>query len=639
MTFLIRQISHTADGREIVRTATLAKPQLVVGRAAGSDIHLPDLSVTPDHARIEQVDGRRITVRATGTLGFTQDGRTVTRADIDTVQGAELRFGGHRITVSHGEGEEIVLSVQRVDALSDASEEKDEARVFSLGGLLPGRRAMAWALALSILIGFLLVPIIGYATRPAVDTRNIYAVKTQKQAQMQKVALAKGDGIVGDAAWSSGPLSRAHHALEGKCESCHVKAFVAVQDSACKTCHTPAEVHDHAPAARIVMAREAPGLGGRILAGFASAFGKPAAGACVDCHSEHEGAGPMQPTAQQFCTDCHGSLDTRLKDTKLGNASDFGTGHPQFKAAVLLQAPAAGMRHPKFTRISLDSKPTSDGGLKFPHDVHLKKTGGVARMARTLRTEQGYGDALACKDCHRPTADGVRFLPVDMEQDCQSCHSLGFESIGGTVRTLRHGEPAQVIADLRAYYRSTGPARPIALGGMARRLPGDYAADRIAATYGQAARSRPGNAEAAIRAVFSKGGACYDCHVVTPPGVAGNAGWQVAPVEQPMRYFMNGWFDHAAHRTETCESCHAAPRSAKASDLLLPGRDSCRDCHGGEKAKADVPSACAVCHSYHAGDGAPWAPADTIRDKTVKKVIALSGASVGAASVGMRRNR
>ena len=162
------------------------------------------------------------------------------------------------------------------------------------------------------------------------------------------------------------------------------------------------------------------------------------------------------------------------------------------------------------------------------------------------------------------------------------CHSLSFETIGGTMRTLRHGQPDQVIADLRAYYRSTAPARPIELGGMARRRPGDYAEGRIYHAYFGAAATRPGNADAAIRAVFSKGGACYDCHVVTPPGSNGATTWRITPVNQPMRYMMNGWFDHAAHRTEKCESCHAAPKSSAATDLLLPGIATCRTCHGGE---------------------------------------------------------
>src|SRR3546814_7334821 len=59
---------------------------------------------------------------------------------------------------------------------------------------------------LAILVGFLAVPIWSYAGRPADDTRNIYTV-------------------VGDKSWSSGPLSQAHHALEGRCETCHQKAL------------------------------------------------------------------------------------------------------------------------------------------------------------------------------------------------------------------------------------------------------------------------------------------------------------------------------------------------------------------------------------------------------------------------------
>ncbi|MCW6529011.1 cytochrome c3 family protein [Sphingomonas sp. MMSM20] len=589
MSFIVRQISLTADGREIVRSTTIARPQLSLGRAAESDIHLPDLALDADHARIEQVDARTIRVRATGTLGFDVDGRTTLRAEIDPATGAELRFGGHRIAVSADEDGATVLTIRRVDALSEASADREEATAFSLRGLIPGKRLTAWSAALAILIGFLVVPIWSVATRPA-------------------HAPPGADRIIGDKAWTPGPLSKAHHALERQCEACHREAFVSVRDNACIACHKDA--HDHAPAGRLALARETPGLGGQLLAKVAHAFNKPPAGACVDCHREHEGAGPMQPTPQAFCTDCHGSLKDRLKDTSLADARDFGTAHPQFRPLV----ETVPGKHPTFERKSLDQPITSDDGLKFPHDIHLSATGGVAKMARTMRAEHGFGDALACQDCHKPTADGTRFLPVDMERDCKMCHSLSFETISGTMRTLRHGQPDQVIADLRAYYRSTAPARPIELGGMARRRPGDYAEGRIYHAYFGAAATRPGNADAAIRAVFSKGGACYDCHVVTPPGSNGATTWRITPVNQPMRYMMNGWFDHAAHRTEKCESCHAAPKSSAATDLLLPGIATCRTCHGGEQSKAAVPSSCAMCHSYHAGDGAPWVPA-TLRTK------------------------
>jgi len=592
MSFEIRRISLTADGREIIRTVRVDKSCLTIGRSTGNDIHLEDLAVTPHHASLELAGPHRLLVSASGTLGFDWDGRRVVSAEIDPAQGADLRFGGHHVMVAPGEGGVVVLTVQRVEALSEASEEKDEVRSFSLAGTMIGKRSLAWGLALAILIAFLAVPILSYALRPQEDTRNIYAVMKDKGAGK--------DVVLGDASWSSGPLSRAHHALEGKCESCHQNAFVSVRDSACKTCHE--KVHDHAPLDRIRVARGDPGLGGRFLAGVGHLFGRPGPGACVDCHIEHEGAGPMEPTRQAFCTDCHADLSTRLKDTKLGDAADFGTAHPEFRPLVMA-APGA---HPRFARVSLADHPKNESGLKFPHDLHLSRTGGVAQMARRLSGDHGFGDALACKDCHRPTGDGVRFQPVDMERDCQMCHSLGFETVGGITRTLRHGEPDQVIADLRAYYRSTGPAVPIELGGMARRRPGDYARGKLYHAYFGAVAARPNGADAAIAAVFSKGGACYDCHSITPPGAGGKASWSVVPVHQTGRFFTRGWFDHKAHDTEKCESCHAAPQSKQASDLLLPDLKSCRSCHGGEKSASDVPSGCALCHSYHADDGAPW---------------------------------
>jgi len=52
----------------------------------------------------------------------------------------------------------------------------------------------------------------------------------------------------------------------------------------------------------------------------------------------------------------------------------------------------------------------------------------------------------------------------------------------------------------------------------------------------------------------------------------------------------------------------------------LPGIKTCRECHGGEFAKeADVPSSCAMCHDYHADDGAPWLIKEQQKDKRPKR--------------------
>ncbi len=578
MSFLLRQISQSSGGREIVRAQIIARDTVTIGRSPERDIVLADLAVSPDHARIERIDARRLTISATGTLGFAVDGRTTLRATIDSAKGGEIAIGAYRITVALEADGQISLTVtRRAGAI-----EQDEATAFSLRGVLPGKRATAWVLAVAVLVGFLAVPIWGFFHQE--DRRSIYAAHT-------------------DRSWSSGPLSKAHHALEGKCEACHREAFVSVRDDSCLVCHK--DTHDHAPPARIAKARAEVALGGRILAAVAKGFNKPGPGACVDCHTEHKGAGPMPATAQAFCADCHATLTTRLVDTKIGNAADFGTAHPQFRPVV---ATSAGAK-PVLTRQSLDAKPVDLSGLKFPHKLHLDKRGGVARMAQT----NGAGQALVCADCHTPSADGTRFLPVSMERNCQSCHSLAYDRIGGTFRTLRHGDTAQMIADLRAMYRSTAPAKPPELGGMARRQPGLYAQGQLYHAYFGAVAARPADGEAAVRAVFSKGGACFDCHSVTPPGVNGAAEWSVTPVRQPMRFLKAGWFDHKAHRTETCASCHnGAATSMRSEDLLLPGIKSCRTCHGGEGSAAKVPSNCAMCHSYHSGDGAPWAPRGTM---------------------------
>ena len=579
MTFVVRQISRTADGREIVRDALVEGDSLVIGRGAENGIPLPDLAVDRQHARVTMLGGNRLLIGSIGGLGFEIEGRPTMREEVDAGRGAELRFGSHRLTVSTQDGHPL-FAVERIEAVSDSAEARDRSKVFTLQSLLPGKRISAYGYILLVLAVFLAWPIYSYVTYKGVAERP----KT----------------FHGDKLWESGKLSLAHKSLEKDCQACHVNAFESVRDEACVACHK--DTHDHAPPERLAKAKAPPGLGGRIQHQFKVAFNVPE-GSCVECHTEHEGAGPMQPTAQKFCADCHGSLDTRLKDTKLLNAADFGTAHPEFHPAVVVQP---GDK-PMLRRVSLSDSPRENNGLKFPHALHMSKTGGVARMGQTMAGEFGFGQSLQCKDCHKPTSDGVRFRPVEMEQNCGMCHSLAFDSIGGTVRTLRHGEPQQVAADLRALYRSTGPVRPINLGGQARRLPGDYQANRTQSIFASAVLQRPARAEQAIRAVFSPGGACYDCHVVTPAPGPSVVGFNVGDVVQPMRYMQKGWFDHDAHKAETCESCHTkATASGSANDLLLPDIKSCRTCHGGEQARVEVPSSCAMCHDYHADDGAPW---------------------------------
>jgi len=557
MGFRIRTIDFTAAGREIVRERELGQAELAIGRAAENDIHLPDLAVEQRHVRVTPASGGRLRLQATGTLGFVVDGRSTSDATIDPGEGAELVLGSSRLSFAREADGEVGVTISQI-------EQRDEGKVDTLGGfslahVLPGKRPMAWAGLAAILLAFLALPIWSHLSRAEVEPD-----------------YNKPGAVLMDASWRTGALSSVHHGLEDNCEACHVAPFVAVRDETCLTCHE--DIADHAAQPRQSVARGPLPAGDAALWQVAHAFGKPGPGACTDCHTEHEGAGRMEPTRERFCADCHGSLDARLADTARGNASDFGKAHPQFQARLFT---AANQREP--VRVSLAANPRQWNGLRFPHDMHLDKRGGVARMAQRL----GEGAALECSDCHRATADGVRFLPVDMETDCEACHSLVYDRVGTTFRTVRHGDVDEMRADLLALDRT--PRRPIV---STRRRPGEYGeGGRYRANFGG-----PTSGSALLAQAMTRDGLCGECHIPA----SGRGGLAVMPVSQQARYFIHGWFDHEDHKEETCTSCHAADTSDASSDLLLPRIAQCRECHEGESARtAEVPSGCAMCHSYH----------------------------------------
>jgi predicted CXXCH cytochrome family protein len=559
--FRIRSIETTAGGREIVREREVAGDELTIGRAADNTVPLPDLAIEQQHVVVTLAGNGRLRLRSAGTLGFRVDGRSTADASVDPAEGAELVVGSFRLAFGRAADGAVTVAVRQ---LPEPTGEADALRGFSLASVLPAKRALSWAAVIAIVALFLAIPIWTHLHRAPAEP-----------------AIDRPGAVMMDASWSPGALSAAHHGLEDNCEACHVKPFVSVRDSACKACHT--DIADHAAPARQLAARGSPHGFDALQWNVAQAFNKPGPGACVDCHTEHQGAGRMAPTKEKFCVDCHGAMDKRLADTRLPNATDFGTLHPQFSPALFTKP---GQERPE--RVSLTAHPQQWDGLRFPHAMHLSKNNGVARMAQRLG-----GGPLKCGDCHRKTADGVRFLPVDMERDCESCHSLVYDRVGNTFRTLHHGNLRQMQADLLARDRS--PGRPLA---TVRRRPGAYSEGGVYAVRFSAPALAP------FANVMGRKGLCGECHYPAP-----QSGLAVMPVSQPTRFLLHGWFDHEAHKQEPCASCHAADRSNASSDLLLPAIARCRDCHLGESAKkAKVPSACAMCHSYHPRIGPAAAP-------------------------------
>lgn len=234
-------------------------------------------------------------------------------------------------------------------------------------------------------------------------------------------------------------------------------------------------------------------------------------------------------------------------------------------------------------------------------------------MASTLGLQYAFSDGVDCADCHREEAGGALFEPVTMTQDCAMCHSITFEDDDGFSRTLRHGQPQEVIATMRDFYdaKALGNIRDAEMNSTTRRRPGRAAALRTVNRRELAFKRSDQLTIAKVDAIFSEGGACYDCHVIERPQELSTLEFKVRPISVSDAFYPRSPFDHAAHEIKglDCESCHAAGTSSLSDDILLPKIELCRECHvgeesyrkGGEFAEGTFPTNCLTCHAFHDG--------------------------------------
>ena len=621
MSFTIRQTTQRIGGGDIVRTRTLELDSLVIGRGTDCDIQLTDLAVSLRHARMTPSADGTVTLEALGEESFEVDGRFVSRATVRPASRPRLVFGAHVLTLEPGASPgELVVDVRRLESSTPIEAVDDAVRDFSPAAVGPSRRGVAWTLGVLITVACLLLPVWAFY-------------------------LHANPRIHADQQWSSGPLSHAHAFLGNNCQACHQQAFVAVRDAACQSCHQaglsaaslrtqsvrarswgsardPHFVRGHAAPDRLMRAAPLPSdLRGKLDAVVERSFNHPET-RCASCHREHLDADgkavpkgarnssiPDKPalTVVQDCAQCHSAMRRRLPDTGLADVSSW-TRHPDFRAvvAVSLSGPA-----PQLQRIPLSQGPTEKTGLIFSHRQHLDAGGGVARMAMELGQGRGYGAALDCANCHRPEPSGRGFLKLDMPRDCGACHSLAFARTAAGLKLLPHGHPDQVVAALRAFYAGVVMSSPSpAAIAWSRRLPGQAAEARRETRRAATAPSAVSIASV-VRAVFSAGGACHDCHTVLPPTDPAGLAWRIAPVRVGSAYLPRGGFDHSVkeHRIgsdgrQLCADCHKVATSDRSEDLSLPRIARCAACHGAAPGKTRTPAAsdCAECHSYHAPD-------------------------------------
>jgi hypothetical protein len=211
MSFLLRFVSHSAAGREIVRTRRVEGDVLTIGRDPASDVHFPDLAIARQHATITRTGPRQLLVEALAGSPVKVDGHARRRAHVDLGHGGEVRIAVHRIVLALGDTADIVVTIDEQAAPDEAA---DISRGFSLAGKLPGRRGMAWAGVLLVLGLCLAWPIWSF----------VHPAPRLTDAQMA------GSYTHSNASWSSGPLSRAHAGLQHDC-----RAAMSMPSSPCRT--------------------------------------------------------------------------------------------------------------------------------------------------------------------------------------------------------------------------------------------------------------------------------------------------------------------------------------------------------------------------------------------------------------------
>lgn len=407
-------------------------------------------------------------------------------------------------------------------------------------------------------------------------------------------------GFSGDSrVYSSGRMSEPHAVLEKQCAACHVRKadeFSAnALESACLGCHDGPVHHENEVKAHVPE--------------------------CATCHAEHRGRINIRAASDQACAECHADLHVTGRILVYSaHIRSLEDGHPEF--AVLRN----GAKDP--------------GTLKLNHAIHMKPI---------RRGPNGPIVQLECGDCHRPAGvnqgwpyadkDYVmaassyssgqtdvlpnnslwtprpltgreNMIPPRFATTCAACHLLTFDKrfdVG-----VPHDKPEVVYAFLVKKFQEyiaahQGEVRVVR--DPSRDLTGKLLQPEVRVlTPAQWVAERTTDAEELLSRKT-----CKQCHLYEAPvdsavvripnsiaagSVKVGTVSDIAHAKITSRWLPHAKFDHDAHRSFTCTSCHVkALTSTETSDVLVPGIENCKTCHalGPEHAE----SRCFECHTYH----------------------------------------
>ena len=555
---------------------------LRIGRASDQDIRIDEINLPLSIGEITEAGGQ---------LVLTAKAPKVIRLNGGEVRQQALK-AGDQIVIS---GTEIVIESAtpiggRMSVSNTAPRSKKSAAATPiLAAVAPGpsKRRLSWAAIIAIAY-------LGWIS--PWSTTSFTTEETSSSDPPSAVSMVQ---VTSEEVWSTGPLHNVHRSIGDDCTACHETPFEPVTDQACLSCHesTP---HHFDPLTFHV----ADSMLGR----------------CAECHVEHVEPSHLILRDDQGCTDCHADIDdTAGAPTQLRAVSNWSTGHPEFKVTVPRLEQSGRW---STERISIDSPlAKSSSNLIFPHSVHMDPGG--------IEGPEGP-EQLNCASCHQPDEGEIGMVPVSMEQHCSSCHLLTFDP-DHPDRELPHGEPDELLLMMEEFYaRRTLIGATLAAGRPA------FDAERPGRT-GQLDEAARAEALALARDLASQAAedifertTCAICHDVTRREDTATASWEVLPVHINQHWMPLSRFDHGAHASESCESCHAAETSLVSSDILMPDIASCQTCHGDEHTDDRLVSVCLDCHSFHLDRFDPMVQFSAELERRSSMLSANSIAPIGA---------
>jgi predicted CXXCH cytochrome family protein len=575
----------TQRGTAMMRRSQRASAERIrLGRGTDNEVALPDIRVPLRLAALGPAPDGMVIEKLGAAAPLLVNGQPVESAVLRV--GDQMRLGPYRVeVVAPPEGCDGAIQIELVELLG--ADPVARAHI-GLAQTHLNKRLTAWACVLLVALLFLAAPIVAFTS----------GALTPWHKQSPGLTAPTLVGL----AWNSGEFSDSHRFFGANCATCHQAPFSRVADTACLSCHT--------------------NVGGHIEPGIK--VGSPgeriAASRCIDCHSEHRGQAGVVFRSASLCLDCHRDLDKTAPDAGVAAVSGYPDGHPQFRATLV--ADAAQKQH---ARVALSSTPApaDHPGIKFSHAAHLLP-GGFPKL--------GYKE-MRCADCHVAEPDGKGWQAVTYNGQCQGCHNLKFDDVAlpWADAKVPHGDDGAVIAAVWNFYA----AKSVKDGISAPPAAAPPTVERRGAGMPVSPASTPppsdvpgwiaAKSATAIGIVFDKNRGCTYCHYGT--GADGTIDAQkivaamnsptpaplkvIAPVELRTKFLPNAVFDHSRHRGMKCADCHTAvAQSQTSAEVLVPGIDTCKTCHGSEKAHLAVQSTCITCHAFHRHDFGPMHPTE-----------------------------